>query len=131
MSLLRSADTSMPWRAATAGLAVIVVTPFSSAESRSAVARAWTRSDCPAFPVRSSDSFSRAGPGLPPIALSRAASAGEKGTTRLVNWPSEAALELSANQPVALTRSKLPAPSSVTLSSWPIFHCSSDSFAGE
>jgi hypothetical protein len=35
--------------------------------------------------------------GLVPIALSRAASAGEKGTIRLVNRPSEAALELSAN----------------------------------
>ena len=121
----------MPWIAATVGLAVIVVTPLSRAESRSAVARAWTRSDCPAFLVRSSASFRRAGPGLVPIALSRAASAGEKGTIRLVNRPSEAALELSANHPVALTRSKLPAPSSVTLSSWPIFNCSSDIFAGE
>ena len=117
--------------AATSGLAVIVVTPLSSAESRSAVARAWTRSGCPAFPVRSSASFNRAGPGLVPIALIRAASAGERGTIRLVIWLSEAALELSANHPVALTRSKLPAPSSVTFSSRPIFNCSSESFSGE
>ena len=95
------------------------------------MARTWARSDCPAFLVRSSASFRRAGPGLVPIALSRAASAGDKGTIRLVNRPSEAALELSANLPVALTRSKLPAPSSVTLSSWPIFNCSSDIFSGE
>jgi hypothetical protein len=48
-----------------------------------------------------------------------------------VRRSSEAALELSANQPVALPRSKLPAPSSVTFSIWPIFNCSSVSFAGE
>ena len=95
------------------------------------MARAWTRSDCPAFLVRSSASFRRAGPGLVPIALSRAASAGENGTIRLVNRPSEAALELSTNHPLALTRSKLPAPSNITFSNWPIFNCSSDSFAGE
>ena len=45
--------------------------------------------------------------------MSRAASTGEKGTTRLVSRPSEAALELSASFPVALTRSKLPVPSTV------------------
>ena len=130
-SLRQRAATSSPWMAATVGRLVTVMPPLSAAESRSTTARAWMRSEGPAALLRSSASFRRACPGPAPTALSRAASVGEKGTIRLLNRPSEAALELSANHPVALSRSNVPAPSSITFSICPIFNCSSESFDGE
>ena len=81
--------------------------------------------------LRSSASFSARRARARPHRIEPRSQRRRKRDDQAVNWPSEAALELSANHPVALTRSKLPAPSSVTLSGWPIFNCSSDSFAGE
>ena len=130
-SLRPSAPRSMPWIAATAGFAVMMVVPLSCGASRSTTARTWARSACPALLSRSSASFRRAGPGIVPIASSRAASDGANGAIKAVNRPSDAALESSASFPDALTRSKLPMPSSVTLSGWPIFNWSSDSRRGD
>ena len=66
-------------------------------------------------------SLRRAGPGLVPIASSRAASAGASGAIRPVIWPSDGAFEFSASFPVASARSKSPAPSTMTLPASPIF----------
>jgi hypothetical protein len=73
-----------------------------------------------------SASFTRAGPELVPIALNRAENDGASGVIKAMSWPSDAALALSSSFPVALRRSKLPEPSTVTLSGWPIFNCSSE-----
>ena len=115
----------MPCSATMTGFAAIVTTPLSWGASRSSTARALARSACCAVLSRSSDSLRRAGPGLAPIALIRAASAGASGAISPVIWPSDAALEFSVSFPDVLTRSKLPAPSSITPVAWPIFNCSS------
>ncbi len=120
-SLRRSVSRSIPRMAAISGSAVIVATPLNCGASRSSTARALARSPCSEFFSRSSVSLRRAGPGLVPIELSRDTSAGASGAIRPVIWPSEAALEFSASRPVALTRSKLPAPSIITLLASPIF----------
>ena len=124
-SLRRSASTSMPWIAATGGFAAMVVTPLSCGVSRSSTRRALARSACAAFFSSASASLARAGPGPAATAFSRAASDGANGAINAVSWLNEAALEFSVRFPVALTRSNCPAPSSETLSGWPIFNCSS------
>ncbi len=70
----------------------------------------------------------RAGPGPAPIASSRAASVGASGAINAVSWRSDAALEFSASLPVVLTRSKLPAPSIITLPASPTFSRLSSKF---
>jgi hypothetical protein len=116
-----SVSRSIARIAETSGFAVIAAVPLSCGASSSSATRASARSARSAFLSTSSVSLRRAGPGLASIALSRAASAGASGAIRAVIWPSDAALELSTNLPVVLTRSKLPAPSIITLPASPIF----------
>ena len=78
----------MPWMAATAGLAVMVVTPLSSGESRSSGGARLDAIGLPGILGEIERQFQPRRAGwfwLVPIALIRAASAGDKGTIRLVS----------------------------------------------